>query len=43
MGASAVFHVYSDDHDGALWANGASPQYKVPALARWIEACRWRG
>jgi hypothetical protein len=43
MGARAVFRIYSDDHDGAFWANWASPQYKFPALARWIEACRWRG
>ena len=40
MGARAVFRIYSVDHVGAFWATRASPQYRFPALARWIEACR---
>ncbi|TCC33865.1 hypothetical protein E0H75_42150 [Kribbella capetownensis] len=43
MGERAVFRIYSDDHAGAFYAQWATPQFKLSALARWIEACRWRG
>jgi hypothetical protein len=43
MGKPAVFRIYSDDHAGAFCAQWASPQFKLAAIARWIEACRWRG
>jgi hypothetical protein len=43
MGARAVFRVLSDDHDGAFWSGWGSPEFTLSGLARWIEACRWRG
>lgn len=43
MGERAVFRIYSDDHAGAFESPYAPAQFQLPAIARWIEACRWQG
>ena len=43
MGTPAVLRICSDDHDGAFYAEWASPERIIPLFARWIETCRADG
>jgi hypothetical protein len=40
MSEPATLRICSDDHDGTFYAEWAAPQWRIPALARWIQSCK---